>query len=85
MTKIHTLTPLEMEPDSTEVIKYIDQTNTTYADIIHECRLLLLQLKIPGIRKNCQEGNEVAHVLAKEASPCPLYIKLCMMCGLHIC
>lgn len=67
MAKVHNLTQLEMETDSTEVTKYIDQNNTTYADIIHECRLLMLQLKIPGIRHNFRQGNEVAHVLAKEA------------------
>lgn len=57
---------MKIETDSTEVIKYIDQNNTAYADIIHERRLLMLQLMIPGIRHNFRQGNEVAHELAKE-------------------
>lgn len=53
MAKIHKpQTNLEIETDSTEVVIYIDQNNTTYADIIHEHRLLMLQLMSPGIRHN---------------------------------
>ncbi|XP_075097978.1 uncharacterized protein LOC142175291 [Nicotiana tabacum] len=58
---------LEIETDCAEIIKLIYEDNYYLSNIVHECRLLMHQLNLPPLRLNFIEGNEVAHVLAKEA------------------
>ncbi|XP_019229975.1 PREDICTED: uncharacterized protein LOC109210947 [Nicotiana attenuata] len=60
-------TNLEIETDSTNVIKLLHEEGTNFQNVILECRWLMHRLKLPILRHNFREGNEVAHRLAKEA------------------
>ncbi|XP_059294672.1 uncharacterized protein LOC132047681 [Lycium ferocissimum] len=62
------LQPLEIEIDSTDVIKALSIGNDTYSSLISSCRWLLSQLQNILIRHSFREGNHAAHLLAKEAS-----------------
>ncbi|XP_075099211.1 uncharacterized protein LOC142176053 [Nicotiana tabacum] len=57
---------MKIETDPTEIIKLLYEDNQYLSNIILECRLLMHQLKLPTLRHNLREGNEVAHLLAKE-------------------
>ncbi|XP_075079950.1 uncharacterized protein LOC142165256 [Nicotiana tabacum] len=58
---------IEIESDSTDIIKMlIDENNSSNACLLN-CRSLMCQLKSPVIRHNFREGNAVADCLAKEA------------------
>ncbi|XP_075080249.1 uncharacterized protein LOC142165776 [Nicotiana tabacum] len=60
-------TNMEIKTDSTDVIKLMHEDCTNFHNIIFECRWLMHQLKLPILRHNFREGNEVAHRPAKEA------------------
>ncbi|XP_075076389.1 uncharacterized protein LOC142163038 [Nicotiana tabacum] len=60
------LTPVEVEIDSTGVIKYLKNGCPTYDALIYNCSLLLSGMGKPGIMHNFREGNKVAHLLAKK-------------------
>ncbi|XP_019231586.1 PREDICTED: uncharacterized protein LOC109212401 [Nicotiana attenuata] len=74
-------TNMEIETDSTDVIKLLHEECTNFQNIILECRWLMHQLKLPLLRHNFREGNEVAHRLAKEALKKPPSDK----CIYHAC
>ncbi|XP_075088127.1 uncharacterized protein LOC142170187 [Nicotiana tabacum] len=58
---------IEIESDSTDIIKMlIDENDSTNACLLN-CRSLMHRLKSPVIRHNFREGNAVANCLAKEA------------------
>ncbi|XP_009792463.1 uncharacterized protein [Nicotiana sylvestris] len=58
---------IEIEIDSTDSILMLNENNPNLSNLILECRLLVYQLKHPILRHNFREGNEIAHLLAKEA------------------
>ncbi|XP_019235374.1 PREDICTED: uncharacterized protein LOC109215717 [Nicotiana attenuata] len=60
-------TNMEIETDSTDAIKLLHEDCTNFQNVILECRWLVHQLKLPLLRHNFREGNEVAHRLGKEA------------------
>lgn len=62
------LFPLEVETDSTVAIKAINQDHIVLSNTVHACRLLMLQQKHLLLRHNFREGNQVAHLLAKDAT-----------------
>ncbi|XP_070029924.1 uncharacterized protein LOC142161974 [Nicotiana tabacum] len=64
-------TNMEIETDSTDVIKLMHEDCTNFHNIIFECRWLMHQLRLPILKHNFTEGNEVAHRLAKEAMKHP--------------
>lgn len=62
------LFPLEVETDSTEVIKAIHQNHLVFTNIILACRSLMHHRKDLLLQHNFKEGNQVAHILAKNAT-----------------
>nr|XP_009776106.1 PREDICTED: uncharacterized protein LOC104225926 [Nicotiana sylvestris] len=58
---------LEIETNCTEVIKLIYEDSYNFSNIVSNCRWLMDQLKLPQLKHNLREGNEVTHMLAKEA------------------
>ncbi|XP_075080555.1 uncharacterized protein LOC142166043 [Nicotiana tabacum] len=58
---------LKIETDCTDVIKLIYEDNSNFSNIVFECRWLMHQLKLPHLKHNFREGNEVAYLLAKQA------------------
>ncbi|XP_019239093.1 PREDICTED: uncharacterized protein LOC109219128 [Nicotiana attenuata] len=60
-------TYLEVESDSMDVINCLENGNTTLINIIHECRLLMNQVRFQTIQHNFIEANKPAHKLAKHA------------------
>ncbi|XP_070039349.1 uncharacterized protein [Nicotiana tomentosiformis] len=58
---------LEIESDSSDMIKTINEDNALTNNTLLNCRLLMHRLKISMIRHNFREGNAVADRLAKEA------------------
>nr|XP_009601887.2 uncharacterized protein LOC104097078 [Nicotiana tomentosiformis] len=57
---------MKIETDSTEIIKLLYEDNQYLSNTIIEYRLLMHRLKLPTLKYNFREGNEVAHLLAKE-------------------
>nr|XP_016513463.1 PREDICTED: uncharacterized protein LOC107830431 [Nicotiana tabacum] len=72
---------LEIETDCTNVIKLIYEDSYNFSNIVSEYRWLMHQLKLPHLKHNFREGNEVAHMLAKEAIKNPPSTK----CFFHPC
>ncbi|XP_019258895.1 PREDICTED: uncharacterized protein LOC109237091 [Nicotiana attenuata] len=64
----YNLFPLEIETDSTDAIHALNNDHLVMANIIHACRLLMLQRKDLSLRHNFREGNQVAHLLATDAN-----------------
>ncbi|XP_059294747.1 uncharacterized protein LOC132047768 [Lycium ferocissimum] len=62
----HNLKPLEINTDSTEVIKMINEGHLPYSSIISYCRCLMRELGCPVVKHNYREQNKVADLLAKE-------------------
>ncbi|XP_075104148.1 uncharacterized protein LOC142178469 [Nicotiana tabacum] len=62
---------LEIETDCMDIIKLMYEDSNNFSDIIFECRWLMHQLKLPILKHNFREGNEVAHLMAKEAIKYP--------------
>ncbi|XP_070057860.1 uncharacterized protein [Nicotiana tomentosiformis] len=60
-------TNLEVESDSTDVISCLENDNSFLKNIIHEYRLLMMQVKVQTIQHNFREANKSAHKLAKNA------------------
>ncbi|XP_019235877.1 PREDICTED: uncharacterized protein LOC109216198 [Nicotiana attenuata] len=60
-------TNMEIETDSTDVVKLLYEEGTNFQNVILECRWLMHRLKLPVLKHSFREGNEVAHRLAKEA------------------
>ncbi|XP_019233871.1 PREDICTED: uncharacterized protein LOC109214408 [Nicotiana attenuata] len=58
---------MEIETDCTNVIKLIYEDSTNFSNIVSECRWLMHQLKLPHLKHNFREENEMAHLLAKQA------------------
>lgn len=65
-------TNMEIETDSTDVIKLLHEEGTNFQNVILECRWLMHQLKLPVLRHNFREENEATHRLAKEAFKKPV-------------
>uniref|UniRef100_A0A1U7XX33 Uncharacterized protein LOC104238416 n=1 Tax=Nicotiana sylvestris TaxID=4096 RepID=A0A1U7XX33_NICSY len=61
---------VEIETDCTDVIKLIYEDSYKFSNIVSECRWLMHQLKLQHLH-NFREGNEVAHMLAKDAIKSP--------------
>ncbi|XP_019235506.1 PREDICTED: uncharacterized protein LOC109215848 [Nicotiana attenuata] len=61
------LFPLEIETDSTDVIKAIENGHATLNNVIFFCRSLMFQLKDLVLRHNFRERNRVTDALAKDA------------------
>lgn len=59
-------TSIEIETDSTEVIKMFNEDNALTNNTLFNCRLLMYQLNMPTINHNFRDDNAVAHSLAKE-------------------
>nr|XP_009801247.1 PREDICTED: uncharacterized protein LOC104247012 [Nicotiana sylvestris] len=66
---------MEIETDSTDIIKFMHDDCNNFYNIVSECRWLMYQLKLPILKHNFTEGNEVAHLMAKEAIKLPSSIK----------
>lgn len=62
------LSPLELETNSTEAINAIRHDHMVFSNTVHACRLLMHQQKDLLLRHNFREGNQVAHLLAKDAT-----------------
>ncbi|XP_047266236.1 flavonoid 3'-monooxygenase-like [Capsicum annuum] len=62
------LTPLVIETDSLLSLKSITHQHTPHANIISECRSLMLQLGAPELRHIYREQNRVADALEKEGA-----------------
>lgn len=60
-------TKMEIETNSTKIIKLMGKDNQSFTNTLLDCRLLMHQLKVSILRHNFREGNGVAHQLAKEA------------------
>ncbi|XP_019226006.1 PREDICTED: uncharacterized protein LOC109207519 [Nicotiana attenuata] len=58
---------LQIETDSTEVLRMLDEDYSTTNPCLLTCRSLTQQLKSLVIRHSFREGNAVADCLAKEA------------------
>ncbi|XP_070036528.1 uncharacterized protein [Nicotiana tomentosiformis] len=58
-------TDLEVESDSTDAISCLENGNATLNNTIHECRLLMIQVKVQTIQHNFREANKPAHKLAR--------------------
>ncbi|OIT07684.1 hypothetical protein A4A49_62849, partial [Nicotiana attenuata] len=65
---MHTLRPIEIEIDSTEILQLIEHCTPIYQTLIDSCRCLLKKLGNPVGRHSFREANSVAHFLAKEGS-----------------
>ncbi|OIT03175.1 hypothetical protein A4A49_55213 [Nicotiana attenuata] len=61
------LTNLEVETDSADVITCLDNGMIILNDIVHECRLLMRQVKVQAIQHIFREPNKPAHMMAKDA------------------
>lgn len=68
LARLHQLTPLEVNVDSTEVIMMLNNDNLHYSSSLIECRYLLQQLRNPTITHTYREQNYVAHYLAQHGS-----------------
>ncbi|XP_070014787.1 uncharacterized protein [Nicotiana sylvestris] len=58
---------IEIESDSTDIIKMLIDENDSSNACLLKCRSLMRQLKSPVIKHNFREENAVADCLAKEA------------------
>ncbi|XP_070002536.1 uncharacterized protein [Nicotiana sylvestris] len=58
---------IEIESDSTDIIKMLMDENASTNACLLNCRSLMHRLKSPVTRHNFREGNAVADCLAKEA------------------
>lgn len=61
------LTNLEVETNSTDIITCLDNEITTFNNIIHECRSLMIQVKIQEIHHIFREANKLSHMMARRA------------------
>lgn len=71
---------VEVEIDTTEIIRFLRDDYPTYNELIYDCRWLMEQTTQMGeimVKHNFREANSVAHLLAKEALMQPSYNKLC--------
>ncbi|XP_019262182.1 PREDICTED: uncharacterized protein LOC109240017 [Nicotiana attenuata] len=68
LAKLHQLTPLEVNVDSTVVIMILNNDNLHYSSSLVECRYLLQQLGNPSITHTYREQNYTAHYLAQYGS-----------------
>ncbi|KAK4342695.1 hypothetical protein RND71_038511 [Anisodus tanguticus] len=67
------LYPLEIKLDSTDAINAIFNGHDLFTNIVSSCRWLIIQGKQTSakellVRHNFREGNQIAHLMAKEAS-----------------
>ncbi|XP_059315446.1 uncharacterized protein LOC132066074 [Lycium ferocissimum] len=62
----HNLMPLEINTDSTEVIKMINEGHLSYNSIISDCRCLMRKLAHPVLKHSYREQNKVADLSAEE-------------------
>ncbi|XP_019257762.1 PREDICTED: uncharacterized protein LOC109235976 [Nicotiana attenuata] len=60
-------TNIDVETDSTDVILCLQHGYTLLNNIIHDCRLLMHQVKAQTVEHNFREANKPAHKLAKDA------------------
>lgn len=67
------LTPLEIECESTEAITLLDSLHSTHVSTVHSCRLLLRNLGNLVVRHNFREGNQVVDLLANMGSGLSYY------------
>lgn len=61
----------EIEIDCTDAIKVLFDETSNFQNLIMECRWTMLHPKLPTVRHNFREGNQVAHKLAKESLKLP--------------
>jgi len=61
-------TRIQINTDSTEVIKVIQNGHDSFTNIISECRELLRLMGIPQISHSRRQQNQLADILAKEGS-----------------
>ncbi|XP_075079940.1 uncharacterized protein LOC142165243 [Nicotiana tabacum] len=61
-------TPLEINTDSTEVIRMLINGNLHFDSFIHECRSIVQRLGVVVVKHSYRETNKVADMLAKEGT-----------------
>lgn len=62
------LTPLEINTDSTEVTRMLNNGNHVFDSVIFECRSIILRPRDIVVKHNYRETNKVADLLANEGA-----------------
>lgn len=62
------LYPLKVETDAMQVINFINYGCVTYKYLINNCRWLMSKMDTLVIRHSFDQGNEIAYLLANEAT-----------------
>lgn len=66
----HTLTPVNINVDSAEIINMLTNDNLLYVNLILKCRLLMQKLEVVPPSHLFRKQNRMADMLSKEGVKC---------------